>query len=295
MVCNTSALRVFPIGDELRDAARRGRLVVSSRRRGRALALRLMNRVLVTGTDRPVGAAILPRLVRHGLVPVAAVGDAASAITAVDHDLVADGQIAVDLDIHANIAAALDDIAAVIHAVDVRPGGSEDIALTARALASACADKGVHLLLISRVGADSSSLAHRKALWQAEQVLERTEGLDYTIQRVTHTHPATEQLLRGPWLPLPQHTPIQPVSPDDIAGRVVGLVQAGPSQRVRDYGGPELMRFADVVHIYKQVRGSAPRKVPVPSVGVISEAVAGVHVTESGDRGSETFRSWLER
>lgn len=252
-----------------------------------------MTRVLVTGTDRPVGAAILPRLVRHGLKPVAAVGDPASAITSIDHDLVTDGEIAVDLDIHANVFAALDGIEAAIHAADLRPGGSEDIAQTARALASACAERRVHLVFISRVGADQSSLAHRKALWQAEQIVEQTKGLDYTIQRVTHTHPATEQLLHGPWLPLPANSPIQPVAPDDVAGRVVGLVQAGASQRVRDFGGPELMRFTDVVHIYKQVRGSAPRKVPLPSIGVMSEALDGVHVTETGDRGSHTFRAWL--
>ena len=254
-----------------------------------------MTRVLVTGTDRPVGAAILPRLVRHGLSPVAAVGDPASAITSVDHDLVADGRIAVDLDIHASISAALEDIGVVIHAADIRPGGSEDIPASVRALATACADREVPLLLLSRVGADLSSLAHRRALWQAEQVVEQTPGLRYTIQRITHTHPAAEQLLQGPWLPLRPQTPIQPVSPDDVAGRVVGLVQAGPSQRVRDYGGPELMRFADLVHIHKQIRRSAPRKVPLPSVGVIAEAVNGVHVTESGSRGTETFRAWLER
>ncbi len=254
-----------------------------------------MTRVLVTGTDRPVGAAILPRLVRHGLLPVAAVGDPASSITAIDHDLVADGEIAVDLDIHANVHAALEDVETVVHAADVRPGGNDDVPLSVRALASACADQGVHLVLVSRVGADLSSLGHRKALWQAEQVVEQTAGLEYTIQRITHTHPATEKLFQGPWLPLPSATPIQPVSPNDVAGRIVGLVQAGPSQRVRDYGGPELMRFADIAHIYKQVRGSTPRKVPLPSVGVIAEAVNGVHVTETGDRGNETFRTWLER
>ncbi|MEM7095145.1 MAG: hypothetical protein AAF567_19255 [Actinomycetota bacterium] len=252
-----------------------------------------MTRVLVTGTDRPVGAAILPRLVRHGLLPVAAVGDPASSITAVDHDVVAGGQIAVDLDVHADISAALDDVATLVHAADVRPGGSEDIPQATRAMASACADRGVHLLFLSRVGADASSLSHRKALWQAEQIVEQTPNLGYTIQRITHTHPGTECLMHGPWLPLPSGTPIQPVAPDDVAGRVVGLVQAGPSERVRDYGGPELMRFADVVHVYKQIRGSAPRRVPIPAVGVMAEAVDGIHVSGSGDRGSITFRTWL--
>jgi uncharacterized protein YbjT (DUF2867 family) len=253
-----------------------------------------MTRVLVTGTDRPVGKAILPRLVRHQMSPVAAVGDPAGPIMSIDHDLVADGVFGVDLDSHSTITAALEGIEAVIHAADIRPGGNHDIPESMRALASACVDRGVHLLLISRVGADISSLAHRKQLWQAEQVIEQTAGLGYTIQRITHTHPSVEHLLEGPWLPLPPATPIQPVSPADVAGRVVGLVQVGPSQRVRDYGGPELMRFADAAHIYKQVRGKVPRKVPLPKVGVIAEALAGVHVTKAGDRGTETFRTWLQ-
>ena len=252
-----------------------------------------MTRVLVTGTDRPIGQAILPRLVKYDLTPVAAVGEMNGPVMSIDHDLIADGDVGVDLDNHSSISAALTNVSAVIHAADVRPGGSHDIPDSMRALASACADHGVHLIFLSRVGADVSSLAHRKKLWQAEQVVEQTEGLGYTIQRITHTHPSVEKLLQGPFLPLPPATPIQPVSPSDVAGRVVGLVQVGPSQRVRDYGGPELMRFADVAHIYKQVRSTVPRKVPLPKVGVLSEALAGVHVTKTGDRGTETFREWL--
>ncbi|MCO4834598.1 MAG: hypothetical protein KC481_13110 [Acidimicrobiaceae bacterium] len=252
-----------------------------------------MTRVLVTGTDRPIGKAILPRLVKHGFAPVAGVGDTTGPVMSIDHDLIADGKVDVELDSHSSISTALEGISTMIHAADVRPGGSHDIPDSMRALASACADRGVHLILISRVGADVSSLAHRKQLWKAEQVIEQTEGLGYTIQRITHTHPSVEKLLQGPFLPLPQATPIQPVSPSDVAGRVVGLVQVGPSQRVRDYGGPELMRFADAVHIYKQVRKTIPRKVPLPKVGVLSEALAGVHVTKTGDRGTETFRQWL--
>ena len=252
-----------------------------------------MTRVLVSGTDRAIGKAILPRLVKYDLTPVALVGDMAGPVMSIDHDLIADGRVDVDLDTHSSVSAALEGISAVIHCADVRPGGSHDIPDSLRAVATACADRGVHLIFLSRVGADVSSLAHRKQLWKAEQVVEQTSGLGYTIQRITHTHPSVEKLLQGPFLPLPPATPIQPVSPSDVAGRVVGLVQVGPSQRVRDYGGPELMRFADCTHIYKQVRKTVPRKVPLPKVGVLSEAVAGVHVTKTGDRGTETFRQWL--
>lgn len=254
-----------------------------------------MTRVLVTGTDRPIGKAILPRLIKYDLTPVAAVGDPTGPVMCIDHDRIGSERIGVDVDTHSSISNALEGATAVIHTADVRPGGNDDIPDSVRALATACADRDIHLIFLSRVGADVSSLAHRKQLWQAEQVIEQTDGLGYTIQRITHTHAAIEKLLQGPWLPLPAATPVQPVSPSDVAGRLVGLVQVGPSQRVRDYGGPELMRFADVAHIHKQVRKTIPRKVPLPKIGVISEALSGVHATTTGDRGTETFRNWLSK
>lgn len=253
-----------------------------------------MTRVLVTGTDRPTGQAVIPRLLRHDITPIALAGDVAGPVVTVDRDTMADHTIAVDLDTRPTLAHVLGGVDALIHLADIRPGGSTSVVDAARALATACVSNDVHLIYVSRVGADRSSLDHRRDLLQAEQLLERTNDLKLTLQRITHPHPALAQLMQGPWLPLPAATPVQSVSPNDVAGRVVGLMQSGPSGRVSDYGGPELMRFADAAHIYKQVRGSVPRSVPMPKVGVIGEAVKGVHVTESGDRGSETFRQWLK-
>lgn len=253
-----------------------------------------MTRVLVTGTDRPTGQAMIPRLLRHDISPIALAGNVDGPVVTIDQETMADHTIAVDLDTRASLTQALDGVDALVHVADVRPGGSSSVLGAAQALARACVANNVHLVYVSRVGADQSSLDHRKGLWESEQLLERTDRLDVTIQRITHPHPALAQLMQGPWLPLPSATPIQPVSPDDVAGRVVGLIRSGPSGRVREYGGPELMRFADAAHIYKQVRGSVPRKVPLPKLGVIGEAVAGIHVTRSGDRGNETFRTWLK-
>lgn len=253
-----------------------------------------MTRVLVTGTDRPTGQAVIPRLLRHSITPIALAGDVGGPVVTIDQDTMADHTIAVDLDTRPSLTQALEGVDALVHVADVRPGGSESIANAAQAMATACLAQNVHLVFVSRVGADQSSLDHRRDLWQAEQLLERTKDLELTIQRVTHPHAALAQLMQGPWLPLPPATPVQSVSPDDIAGRIVGLIQSGASGRVREYGGPELMRFADAAHIYKQVRGSIPRKVPLLKLGVIGEAVAGVHVTKTGDRGSETFRNWLK-
>lgn len=254
----------------------------------------LMTRVLVTGTTRPTGQAVLARLAQHGFETAAAVGDPAGRIVALDHSTVAANELAIDFDTHTNMVSALEGASTLIHAADIRPGGSESIIDSASAIASACAECNVHLVLLSRVGADQSSLEHRRHLWQAELLLEAIEGLKYTIQRITHPHPALAALMSGPWLPLPGSTPVQPVSPSDVAGRVVGLVQVGASARVKDFGGPELMRFSEACHIYRQVHSTLPRRVPVPHIGVIGEAVNGVHVSQTGDRGHETFRWWLK-
>ncbi len=253
-----------------------------------------MTRVLVTGTDQAIGASLLARLVRHDLIPVAAVGDGTGPVLAFDGAAVRDHAIAVDLDTHSSIEAALNDIDVLVHSRDVRPGQTASITDSVKAMASACADTDTHFVMVSRVGADLSSLDHRKQLWQAEQIIEDTPGLGFTIQRVTHPHAALKSLMQGLWLPLPAATPVQPVSPNDIAGRVVGLIKVGPSQRVRDFGGPELMSFREASNIMRQVTGSLPRSIPLPRVGVLAEARDGVHVTRSGDRGSESFRNWLE-
>ena len=75
-----------------------------------------MTRVLVTGTDRPIGKAILPRLVKHGFTPVAGVGDTAGPVMSIDHDLIADGKVDVELDSHSSISTALEGISTMIHA-----------------------------------------------------------------------------------------------------------------------------------------------------------------------------------
>ncbi len=256
-------------------------------------SVRCMTRVLVTGTDRPLGQAVLPRMLRHGFTAVAAIGDVAGEVVALDSSRVIDHDIVVDLDTHSSIKTALADIDALVHTADSRPGANSSIVDAARAMASACAETDTHLIFVSRVGTDVSSLDHRKDLWQAEQIVEATHGLGYTIQRITHTHDAAAALFTQPWLPLPKGAAIQPVAPADVAGRIVGLVHAGPSERVRDYGGPELISFAQLSSIHDQVRGSLPRRVPLPKFGVFAEAINGVHVTINGDRGRITYRHWL--
>lgn len=247
-----------------------------------------MSRVLVTGAAGELGSLVVERLHRH------------------DHDVVAfvveGGRVVPPPGVHSivgdirnekEVRAALGGVQAVVHAA-TRPSRANAVDVKgAEVMAKACASAGVHLVYPSIVGADESSLRYHKAKWQAEKVIHDEPGLEWTIQRATQFHSLIASFASAKVLPLPGRSAVQPVAAEDVAGRLVGLVQAGPSGRVRDYGGPELMTFAQAVQIYKHVRGSAGRALPLPRLGPLANAVAGTFVTPDGDRGRMTFRDWL--
>lgn len=247
-----------------------------------------MKRVLVTGAETEIGRRLLARLVEHDIEPVAFFSEPPTESIGGDYFEVV-GDVS-DID---EVGGAVVGVEAAIH-LTPPSSGSRGVNKSAEVLAEACAVRGVHLLYPSLVGADQSGLPNLKARWKAEQSIVGMPGLGWTIQRTTFTHRQLAASLQGQVWPLPGAVPVQPVAGEDVAARLVGLLQAGPSGRVTEYGGPELMTFADAVGIYKQVRGRAPRRIPIPRVGPFKEAIDGLHATPDGDRGRVTFREWLE-
>lgn len=247
-----------------------------------------MKRVLVTGAETEIGRCLLTRLTQHDVEPVAFLAEPPSEPLGSDYFQVVGDVANID-----DIGGALVGVESAIH-LTPPSSGSRGVNKSAEVLAEACALRKVHLLYPSLVGADESALPNLKARWKAEKSIVGMPGLGWTIQRSTFTHRQLAASLEGQVWPLPGSVPVQPVAGDDVAGRLVGLVQAGPSGRVTEYGGPELMTFADAVGIYKQVRGHAPRRIPIPKIGPFKEAVEGLHATPDGDRGRITFRQWLE-
>lgn len=253
-----------------------------------------MQRVLVTGTNNSLGQSVIANLARHDFSPVVVAGELSGQVVAVDAEHAID-RIAVDLSTFDSLREALGDVSTLIHTADFRPVKGAAILDAARTIASACADSGTHLIYVSRVGVEVSSIKHRKKLLTAEQVIKATPNLGFTIQRITHPHGSLEQMMQARWLSYPPTAPVQSVDERDVADRLVGLTQAGPSGLVQDFGGPELLRFSEAAFIYKQVRNTLPRKVPIPPIGIMKEAIDGAHVCPHGDRGHRTFRNWLEQ
>lgn len=160
-------------------------------------------------------------------------------------------------------------------------------------LAYACTEREVHFVQPSLVGIEDSTRRYHQTKLQAEQLIERIPGLDWTIARSTQFHARIDEQLDQRVLALPGSTPFQPVDAREFAARLVGLVLAGASGRVAEFGGPEIATLEELAAIRRDVVGSAAQLLPMPSVGSIGPIADGAHVVVGGDRGQVTYRDWL--
>lgn len=252
-----------------------------------------MTRVLVTGAELGLGRSIITQLVKARMTPVALTGDICLDPATVERDPNFPRELPCELIPHHNTADAVSGIDVIIHSAASTARNGQCPFETTVALTEAALEHDAHLLLVSRVNCDRSSIPHRKRLAEAEALLESTDGLKYTIQRITHTHEDLAAILAASTVFLPKVSPVQPVASDDVASRLIGLIETGPSQRVADFAGPELMRLRDFAQIYNQVRSHMANFVWAPPFGGVKETKNGIHVTQSGERATTTFRNWL--
>jgi uncharacterized protein YbjT (DUF2867 family) len=113
--------------------------------------------------------------------------------------------------------------------------------------------------------------------------------------------PLIDEALRA-WarLPLmvgPGAVPGMPVDPLDVAARLVRAMEEGPTARVEEFAGPEVLSFAELADQGLSARGLPVRRlVRVPIPGRLGRALrAGAALPRGGELGSTTWRAWLER
>lgn len=161
-------------------------------------------------------------------------------------------------------------------------------------VAYACAENEKHFIYPSIVGIEHATLPYYKSKLAVEQMIARIPGLPWTLQRATHFHSTVDDLLQARIVPAPPKGRLQPVDSDEVAGRLVGLALAGPSERVTDFGGPEQQTVRDLAETRKAMRGEVGRLLPFPGIGPLGSIADGAHVIRFGDHGSRTYREWLE-
>ena len=157
-----------------------------------------------------------------------------------------------------------------------------------------------HHLTVSIVGLEGVPMGYYRAKLAHEAATVAAAGrtgVGHTIARITQFHDFAPLILRwlrlGPLAVVPR-LHLQPVHLRDVADHLLGLLDAGPSGRSVDLGGPQQEELADMVRRYVAVTGVGVRVLPVPVVGPLRRFdAAGALRPADGARGSLTFDDWL--
>jgi uncharacterized protein YbjT (DUF2867 family) len=216
-----------------------------------------------------------------------------------------------DLATGAGLAEALDGSQTVIHAATLSPAArrgyfvpkdlwtspsSVDRDGTARLLDAAGAAGVDHFIYISIVGIDKPRLPYLRHKLEAEQLV-RQGPVPWSIARAAQFHWLLDRMFgkmaRLPMVPLPDLA-LEPVDTTDFADYVVEVVSNRPGGRLADFGGPEVLTFAQAFDQWQQIRKRPARTMRVPLPSAARDAATAMSVSGPGSRhGKITWTEWL--
>lgn len=248
-----------------------------------------MGRVLVTGAVGELGKHVVGRLVHRGEEVIAFVSEGSTADVPAGVELIGG-----DVRVRSDVDKAVHQSTAVVHLATSPFRRGVDTHGTTN-VAYACTESETHMIYVGVVGSEKSRLPYYRTKAKLERLLEDIPGLAFTVQRATQFHSTLDRLLALPVIPVPGNAAFHPVDPEDLAGRLVGLIEAGPSGRVRDFAGPAILTIDDMAEIRSEVCGRVGRPLPMPKLSVWREAVDGIFTAPDGDTGHRTYRDWLIR
>jgi uncharacterized protein YbjT (DUF2867 family) len=245
-----------------------------------------MAQVLVTGAAGTLGSALVPRLVARGhQVRVIAHQRPVGSAAGVE---VVQGDVRRPED----VLRAADGMEVIIHAATsvfraakaTELGGAQAVAAAAHAF-------GARLIYPSIVGVDAIAGTYYKAKLAAEQIVSAVPA--WTIQRATQLHPTLDRTV-GRFFPTTAHLAFQPVDAGEVADCLVRHVDAGPTGRAEDFGGPEIVALTDLVSIRRAVTGRRTTLVRLPAFGPLRGLDAGHQLSPDQARGQRTWEKWLQ-
>lgn len=157
-----------------------------------------------------------------------------------------------------------------------------------------------HLVFISIVGIDKVPYAAGKAKLASEGLIESSD-IPWSILRATQFHYGMDFLLsfltRLPLVALvPTDLLLQPVDEEEVAGHLCEIVQAGPSGRLPDMGGPQVYTTGELARIWlkqrKVYRAIIPLWLPGKTVSALRQ---GGNTCPQQARGTVSWEAWLQR
>jgi uncharacterized protein YbjT (DUF2867 family) len=199
-----------------------------------------------------------------------------------------------DLVANNGIDAAVEGVDTVIHLATT--GGRRDV-VAAQTLINAAERAGVrHLLLISIVGIDEIPLGYYQSKLEVESLV-RQSTVPHTILRATQFHSFIAQLfIAQRWSPVlfvPRFS-FQPIAVDDVATRLVELVEGDAAGRVPDIGGPEQRTARSLARAWARLAEVKKPIMPVSLPGATYAGfAAGYNLVAGEPYGTTTFENYL--
>jgi uncharacterized protein YbjT (DUF2867 family) len=170
-----------------------------------------------------------------------------------------------------------------------------------RRLLEAAREAGVsHLVFISIVGIDTVPWSGGKAKLTCEDLVEHS-SIPWSILRATQFHYGIDVMLNVlTKLPLvalvPTDFPLQPIAEEEVAQRLVEIVQAGPSGHLPDMGGPQIYTSGELVRIWLRQREMHRVIIPIFLPGKTASALRkGGNTCPQQATGTVSWQAWLQQ
>lgn len=154
-----------------------------------------------------------------------------------------------------------------------------------------------HLVYISIVGIDRVPMFYYRAKLEVEGLIERSP-IPWTVLRATQFHDLIVKFWSvQKWSPatfVPSRTSFQPIDVRDVATRLGELVEAGPSGRVPDIGGPAIESADDLARAYLAHVGRRRPVIGLRMPAKVGTAYReGAHLATGSRYGTTTYEQYL--
>lgn len=253
-----------------------------------------MAHVLITGGTGVLGSALLPYLVNAGHTVRVMSRSARKA----GYDSSIEWAQA-NFETGDGLAQAVQDIDTIAHlASDPFNTRQADIAGTEALLRHAREAGTGHIVFMSIAGIDRIPLAYYKAKLEVEHRIENG-GVPWTILRATQFHSLMPILFLRPAIKTPLIAPVaksfrfQLLDAREAAARIAELIEAGPSGRVPDIGGPEILTLEEIARQWQKATGSRKPLVNIPLFGKTAAGFRSGYNTGASPYGKVTWAQWL--
>jgi len=151
--------------------------------------------------------------------------------------------------------------------------GRTDLVQTQNLLAAAADCR--HLVYISIVGIDDIPFGYYQRKLACEQAI-AASSVPSTTLRATQFHELIERMLRTvsrwPAAPLPLGFRFQSVAAAEVAARAAELLDAEPTGRAPDFGGPQVLTGRQIVADWRAARGRPRAVIGVRLPGEVARA-----------------------